>query len=159
MFTNISWSNYIVVVALLGASWYLFVGLRFYFNDIKEIAAGKRKLLFPRFKRENYQRFPSSLNDPDFTKLSSSNSPFEEFDTTFDDVDILVEKLKNIITDAAQKKLLKEEFILSLKSLLDDYPSIKNSPFSSSVSELIVSECDKLEYTILNHNEAEALWN
>lgn len=159
MFTNISWSNYIVVVVLLTASWYLFVGLRFYFNDIKEITAGKRKLQFPGLSKVQYQEFPSQLNEQDLPKSTSSESPSVEFDTTFDDVDILVEQLNNSIADAAQKKLLKAEFIISLKSLMKEYPSIKNSPFSSSVSELIVSECEKLQYTILNQKEAEALWN
>ena len=159
MLTNISWGNYIAVVALLTASWYLFVGVRFYFNDIKEIAAGKRKLQFRGLSKVEYQEFPSQLNQQDFPKNNSSESPFGEFDTIFEDVDILVERLKNVIEDAAQRKLLKIEFIEAVRLVLKDYPSVKNSPFSLSVSELIVSECDKLEYAVLDQTEAEALWN
>lgn len=159
MFTNISWGSYIVVIVLLLASWYLFVGLRFYLNDIKEIATGKRKLRLHRVRNENYQEFPSQLNEQGQPAITSSESSFGEFDNTFNDVDNLVEQLKNVINDAAKRKLLKQECIVFLRSVLQEYPSIKFSPFKSSVSELIVSECAKLDYMVLTQTEAEALWN
>lgn len=158
MFTNISWGNYITGFALLTASWYLFVGLRFYFKEIKEIAAGKRKIGLPKRKSENYQVFPSALNDQYFPKSTLPATPFKEFDTTFEEVDILIEGLKNVIADSSHRKLGKPEFIINLKIILKDYPSVKTSAFSSSVSEFIVAECDKLKYTDLNQKEAEALW-
>jgi hypothetical protein len=159
MFTNISWGNYTVAVVLLLTSWYLFVGLRFYFDDIKEIVTGKRKLQFRRLRSTNYQNSQSELNYKDSSEAASSESSFGEFDTTFQDVDALVERLKNVIADAAKRKLLKQEFIDYLRLVLKEYPSVKNSPFSSSVSELIVSECDKLESITLTQGEAEELWN
>lgn len=158
MFTNISWGSYITCFALLAALWYLSVGLRFYFNEIKDIANGKRKLGVPFSKSEKYQEFPSALNDQYLSKSTLPTSPFSEFDSTFEEVDILIEGLKNIIADCSKRKLGKPEFITNLKIILKDYPSVKNSAFSFSVSEFIVSECNKLEYTDLNHKEAEALW-
>jgi hypothetical protein len=158
MFTNISWVNYMVVVALLLASWYLFVGLRFYFEDIKDLVTGKRKLQFRAFGDTMYQEPQYDLSHQDSPEVNSSQSSFEEFDTTFQDVDALVERLKNVVSDAAKRKLLKQEFIDYLRLVLIEYPSVKNSPFSSSVSELIVSECDRLESITLSQTEAEALW-
>jgi hypothetical protein len=159
MFTNISWGNYIVAVALLLASWYLFVGLQFYFDDIKEIVTGKRKLNFRRSGNTNYQEPQPELHYQDSSEVTSNQSSFGEFDTTFQDVDALVEQLKDIVTDAAKRKLVKQEFIDHLRLVLKEYPSVKNSAFSSSVSELIVSECDRLESITLTQGEAEALWN
>ena len=159
MFTNISWGNYIVVVVLLLASWYLFVGLRFYFDDIKEIVTGKRKLQFHRLGKTNYQEPQSELNYQNSPEVTSTQSSFEEFDPTFQDVDALVERLKSFIADAAKRKLLKHEFLDYIKLILKEYPSVKDSPFRSSVSELIVSECNKLESITLPQEEAEALWN
>ena len=46
MLRGISWNNYIVVIVLLLIAWYLFVGLRYYFDDIKDLVNGKRKLQF-----------------------------------------------------------------------------------------------------------------
>ena len=159
MFTNISWGNYIVVVVLLLASWYLFVGLRFYFDDIKEIVTGKRKLQFHRLEKTNYQEIQSELNYQNSPEVTSTQSSFGEFDTTFQDVDSLVERLKNVIADAAKRKFHKQEFLDYFKSILREYPTVKDSPFRSSVSELIVSECDKLESITLTQTEAEGLWD
>ena len=159
MFTNISWGNYIVVVVLLLASWYLFVGLRFYFDDIKEIVTGKRKLQFHRLEKTNYQEIQSELNYQNSPEVTSTQSSFGEFDTTFQDVDSLVERLKNIISDTVKRKFHKQEFLDYIKSILKEYPSVKDSLFRSSVSELIVSECDKLESITLTQTEAEGLWD
>ncbi len=158
MFTNISWGNYIVVIILLLASWYLFVGFRFYFDDLKEFISGKRKLQFRGFENSTYQDTEPELKDQESTELTSNQTSFGEFDTTFQDVDALVARLKTFIADAAKKKLVKKEFTYYLQLLLREFPSVKNSPFNSSISELIVSECDKLESITLTQKEAEALW-
>lgn len=158
MFTNISWGNYIVVIILLLASWYLFVGFRFYFDDLKEVISGKRKLQFHGFENPNYQDIEPELKDQDSPELASDQTSFGEFDTTFQDVDALVARLKTFIADATRKKLVKKEFTYYLQLLLREFPSVKNSPFNSSISELIVSECEKLESINLTHKEAEALW-
>ncbi|OXB10178.1 hypothetical protein B0A81_03970 [Flavobacterium plurextorum] len=158
MFTNISWGNYIVVVILLLASWYLFVGFRFYFDDLKEVISGKRKLQFRGFEDSNYQDPQSELKYQESPEAISDQNSLGEFDITFQDVDALVGRLKSFIADAAKKKLVKKEFTYYLQLLLREFPSVKNSPFNSSVSELIVSECDKLESINLTQKEAEALW-
>ncbi|RKR08881.1 hypothetical protein C8C83_0476 [Flavobacterium sp. 90] len=158
MFTNISWGNYIVVIILLLASWYLFVGFRFYFDDLKEVISGKRKLQFRGFENSTYQDTEPELKDQHSPELTSNETSFGEFDTTFQDVDALVARLKTFIADAAKKKLVKKEFTYYLQLLLREFPSVKNSAFNSSVSELIVSECDKLESINLTQKEAEALW-
>ncbi|KIO54347.1 hypothetical protein [Flavobacterium hibernum] len=158
MFTNISWGNYIVVIILLLASWYLYVGFRFYFDDLKEIISGKRKLQFRGFEDSNYQDPQSELKYQELPEAISDQNSLGEFDTTFQDVDALVSRLKSFIADAAKKKLVKKEFTYYLQLLLREFPSVKNSPFNSSVSELIVSECEKLESINLTQKEAEALW-
>lgn len=35
MFTNISWANYLIVVSTLLTIYYLFIGFRFYFDELK----------------------------------------------------------------------------------------------------------------------------
>jgi hypothetical protein len=155
MFTNISWGNYIVVIVLLLASWYLLVGLRFYFVEIKEIVIGKWKLQNRRVKdlEIRYDVVPSqAINN---TSLQPSFGGPEE---SILDVDAFVERLKNVVKEAAQRKLVKIEFQGYLSLLLCEYPSIKNSPFRSVVSELIISECNKLDFLSLSQMEVEELW-
>lgn len=159
MFTNISWGNYIVVIILLLTSWYLFVGFRFYFDDFKEVISGKRKLQFRRLGDPNYGDFQSEENDQETPSPTSSQPAFGEFDTIFQDVDALVARLKSFIADAAKKKLVKKEFTYYLQLLLREYPSVKDSAFRSSVSELIITECKTLGAISVTQAEAEGLWN
>ncbi|MCV9926304.1 hypothetical protein OIU83_01465 [Flavobacterium sp. LS1R49] len=159
MFTNISWTHYIVVIVLLVASWYLFVGLRFYVNDIKEIVTGKRKRPMGELGDTNSYESQAMLNSQEALQTNAAQSSFGEFDSTFQQVDGLVERLKSVIANAAKRKLLKQEFMDYLRLVLAEYPTIKNSSFSPSVSELIVSECDKLDAVTLSQEEAEGLWN
>jgi hypothetical protein len=159
MFTNISWGNYIVVVTLLLVSWYLFVGFRFYSDDLKEVISGKRKLQFRRLGDPNYGDFQSEENDQETPAPTSSQPTFGEFDMTFQDVDALVARLKSFIADAAKRKLLKQEFLDYIQLIFKEYPSIKDSAFRSSVSELIVTECKTLDTISVTQAEAEGLWN
>jgi hypothetical protein len=159
MFTNISWSNYIVVVILLLASWYLFVGFRFYFDDLKQIASGKRKLHFRGFENQDDHDPQAEQNYQESPETISSQTSFGEFDTTFEDVDALVERIKKFIADAAKRKLLKQEFLNYIQLILKEYPSVKDSAFRSSVSELIVNESNTLTSVSITQAEAEGLWN
>lgn len=161
MFTTISWVNYIVVVALLVASWYLFVAFRFYLDEIKEIVTGSRKLQFWPVSEKTEIQMDYDLKDFDLPESASpiSTSSFEESDTTFRDVDALVERLKFVVADAIKRKFLKQELLDYLRLVLREYPTVKNSAFRSSVSEFIVSECTKLELINLLQTEVEELWD
>ena len=44
MFTQISWTDYLLAVSILLAIYYLFVGVRYFSGDLKALLAGKRKL-------------------------------------------------------------------------------------------------------------------
>ncbi|WP_231557121.1 hypothetical protein [Flavobacterium sp. AED] len=142
------------------ASWYLFVGLRFYFDDIKEIVTGKRKLQFRTLGNTNYQEPQSELNYLDFEiTTSESESEPSGSDTIFQEVDALVKRLKKVITDATQRKLVKQEFENHMRLALTAYPLLRDSPYRSSVDELIVSECQKQGSILLSQQEVEALWD
>lgn len=156
MFTNISWGNYIFVIVLLLASWYLFIGLRYYLFDITEIVTGKRKLRNRSIK--GLEIHYDVVHPQTFTGASKHPS-FGETEETILDIDAFAEKLKNMVKDANQREVIKSEFIGHLSSLLTEYSSIKNSPFRSSVSELIISECEKLDTISLSLEEFEDLWN
>ncbi|SHN20773.1 hypothetical protein [Flavobacterium xinjiangense] len=154
MLRNISWGNYIIVIVLLVASWYLFVGLRFYFAEIKDLATGKKKFpsrSFPQVQSnlehlETLDGIPSSLNET-------------QTDEAFQDVEDLVKKLKDLVEDALQRKFPKKEFMYYLSIVLNEFQTVKNSPFRSSICELIVSECDKLERIHLTQQEVDVLWD
>lgn len=159
MLTGISWNNYIVVVVLLSIVWYLFVGLRYYFEDIKEFVTGKRKLQFRGLERKFIPKLDYDFDYQKSDKILNAPVEFETVDPVFNEVEDLTARLKNAITNTTQKKLVKSEIEDRLRFILKEYPLLRDSPFCSSISELIVSECEKQESVLLTLQEVEALWN
>ena len=44
MLTNISWANYMAIVALLFILYYFFIGIKFYSHELRQFFSGKSKL-------------------------------------------------------------------------------------------------------------------
>ncbi|MGN6214480.1 hypothetical protein [Parafilimonas sp.] len=154
MLKNISWTDYLIVVAIALAIYYLFVGVRYFSTEIKELLSGKRKL-----------RFRAALSDP-----NGQYEPVEEqsqqhsgsFEKTTDDdfaeVEHLIERLKTVIADASRRELIPQEFKQYLGMVLKEYPAVKYSPLRSSINELITSECEKYGTVTLKDEEVDLLW-
>jgi hypothetical protein len=150
MFTGISWKDYLVVVAIALIIYYLFVGVRYFSADLRDLFSGKRKL-----------NFKAVSPDHDAGEnLPNRNTPFEETtDDEFAQVEQLIERLKSVIRDVSQRKLVPEEFKQYLHLVLKEYPAIKNSPLRSSINELVITECEKYGTVTLGENEMDVLWN
>ena len=159
MLRGISWNNYIVVVVLLSIAWYLFVGLRYYFDDLKDLVTGKRKLQFRNLVGKTISKLDADFDYQKSDKILNTDVEFETVDPIFNEVEELTAKLKNAITDATQKNLLKHEFEDRLRFLLKENQFLGNSSFRSSINEFIVSECEKQESVLLTHQEVEDLWD
>jgi len=159
MLTNISWGTYVTAVALLLTSWYAFVGFRFYLTEVKGLLSGKHKFRVtgPRSLSMDEPPLPEAEVPP--TTHGIDTSAFAVEDPTFNDVDAVVEKLKSTIADAAKRSVVKEELLTYLHLVLEEFPSVKNSPFRESVSEFIASECNKNDTLTVTAEEADALWD
>jgi len=156
MLTNISWTDYLIAVAIFLTIYYLYVGLRYFSADFKDLFSGKRK-----------QNFKAALsNDAKEESIQSAGesatieiNAFEETsDDEFAEVEHLIGRLKIVIADASPKKLVPQEFKHYLHLVLQEYPSVQNSPLRSSVNELIVSECEKYSAVTLSEDEVDLLW-
>jgi len=153
MLKNISWTDYIIAVAILLAIYYFFIGVRYFSSDLKDIMSGKRKLKFN----------PTLSNDK--TEYSTDEEESQEvsgFEKTTDDdfteVEHLIERLKAVIADASRRKLIPQEFKQYIRMVVKEYPTVRYSPLRSSINELIISECQKYGVVVLNDEEAELLW-
>jgi hypothetical protein len=155
MLTTISWTDYLITVAIVLVIYYLFVGARYYSDDLKDLFAGKRKLKFkaaiPKERREEV--FSISETSP------IKSSSFEEtMGDELAEVEHLIERLKAVIEDASGMKLIQQEFKQYLGMVLKEYPSVRYSPLRSSVNELIISECEKYGTITLSESEVDVLW-
>lgn len=160
MFTNISWTNYIIVVVLLLAVWYIIIGLRFYFRDLQNILSGKTKLAFRGVPREYSSNKSEEISNSDISEFDHTFLPNEkETGNLFQVAEELTSKLKVAISDAASKNYNKEEFTFLLQLTLKEYPKLKGSAFQVAINNLIASECDKHSFIRLSAVELGMLWN
>jgi hypothetical protein len=150
MFTNISWASYILVVSLLLAAWYLIIGMRFYFHDLQNLLARKRK--------PNLQLAPDETYSTTGSEFISEQTEASDADNLFHEVENLTAKLKETIADASSKNYHKEEFIFLLQLTLKEYPHLKGSPYQIAISNLIASECEKYGSLHLSAEEQVMLW-
>lgn len=156
MFTNISWQDYIIAVAITLTVYYVVIGLRYYSDELKALFSGKWRLKFRRagsgFDEDDLSLIPSHRDNQDY--------PFEPAgQDEFAIVEELIGRLKETIATASKKKHVPQEFKHFLRLLLREYPAVRTSPFRDSVNELIVSECEKYGSVLLTEAEVNRLWN
>ncbi|WP_423147042.1 hypothetical protein [Rubrolithibacter danxiaensis] len=157
MFTNITWTNYIVVIILLLVIYYLFVGIRFYYQDLKNIIDKRTPQVDPEVDHRSFA-YPNTVNAQPRVLPLDSAAPNSE-DDPFQEVEHLVCRLKDAAKEASDKKALKEEFAQYLRLILKEYPELKTSPFQSAIIELITSECAKYGSITLSEDEVVMLWS
>ena len=163
MFTNISWTNYFYLVILLLLIYYIIIGLRFYSDDLKSLLSGNRKsnLSLSQTKAWDKENGNNSIaHEPVQSEFFGAGNTFSETsDDTFSEVERLIDRLKDAIAEAFEKKYVKQEFFLYLQLILKEYSKLKTPPFQSIINELIISECAKHGSVMFNEDEVVALWN
>jgi hypothetical protein len=152
MFTGISWTDYMVAVAIALTLYYGFVAFWYYSEEFKDLLSDKGKLNFRTPLAESY---PSEeLNSPP----SESGSFNQTNDDDFTEVEELIVQIKDAVAIASKKKYVIQEFKHSLRLIFREYPNIKKSPIRSSINELLVSECEKQNTVALSEEEVDRLW-
>ena len=156
MLTNISWTDYFIAVAILLTAYYLFVGLRYFYTDFKNLVSGKKELRFRAVTP--HATSGESILSSEANYLGESPALESTTDDAFAEVEHLIGRLKIVIADASGRKLIPLEFKQYLHLVLQEYSNIKNSPLRSSINELIASECEKYGAVTLSEDEVELLW-
>ena len=145
MIKQISWASYWTAIALTSIFYYVFICLRYYLSDIRQIFAGKSKSGFRKKVHGN------SINGG--SEITSSSQ--EEL---FPVINQLVQEIKMMLEDALQKKLRKQEILYGFQLLLKKYPAVKDTPFESIVNNYILTECSNCCSIHIEKEEVNMLW-
>lgn len=154
MLENISWSDYIIAISIALSFYYLFIGLRYFSSEIKDRLSGERKVKIRTNPPDSNEDYSTTVEDGDQEPGRFERKTGNEFN----EIEVLIDRLRTVIKDASLRKLIPQEFNQYLSMVLKEYPSIKYSPLRSSINELIVSECQKYGAVTLNEDEVELLW-
>ena len=131
MFTQISWSTYIVTVLLLSAIYYLFIGYWYYRDDLLQLVQGKR------------------VTTPDLASTGFRQEPLEQ---------LFSDEVRAFLNEAGKNKMSKKDILKSLQLLFKKYPTLKDSASQESIQNLIVNECTSYCSIHLSDEELSVLW-
>lgn len=156
MLTDISWASYLTCTGTAILIWYITIALLHYYSDVKIFLNGKRKMQFNSiFSESNFTDSPAT-QDQNIPHKEEIQTPLLQ---DFEMIEELVERVKDTISEACEKKLLKEDFFAMLSKLLKDYPILLNSQFRPSVNEFIAGECLEQGFEEITIDEVEQLWH
>ncbi|MBX2948020.1 MAG: hypothetical protein KF704_01980 [Crocinitomicaceae bacterium] len=156
MLSGITWGEYLAAMGILIALYYGYVGVRYYPEELKRIFSGKTGRNTEQSSFGSRQ-FMQELEEDDDAFIDEHID--EDGDDEFREVETLITSLTQAIEHASKKKMIPAEFKQYLKGILREQPTLKDSPFRSSINELIVSECGKLGTFTLSEKEIDVLWD
>jgi len=157
MLNSITWSSYIVTVITLLILWYLFVGLRYYSFEIKEILQGRKKINFYPLRKKPINDQLQSFDQVQ-TNQTNLNEAFEESFATLDEVKELSARLTAAVSESAELNRSNLEFKNYIRLILSDYPYVKISSLRSNVNILLALDSEKYPELLLTASEADELW-
>jgi hypothetical protein len=160
MFSNITWTDYIIAVILVLTIYYLSLGIRYYFHEGKNLVR-KAKNLFvadhnePYHSPENNSRGETG-SEPGNPAHSQKYSTIS--DEAFQEVGVVTGRLKGAMEKAWRTEQNREGLLLDLRLILNEKPVLKNPSFRSLINNLIISECARYG-SMLSEDEIVSLWN
>jgi hypothetical protein len=157
MLRNITWGNYVIAISTLIVIWYIGLILRYYYEELKQVLSGKRKIGYSLLGRRNKAQSDQKHKEQQSSTLKLTTSFSESF-STLEDAEELSEKLIKAIAESVERNLSRQEFTNYLKLILDEYPYVKISTLRENVNNLIVSECAKHPQLHLTFSQADYLW-
>ena len=131
MFTQISWSNYLLIVLLLSVSYYFVIGYIYYRNDLLQSISDKKRTNDVVAPARNYPPILQSFSD----------------------------EVQALMNEAGNNKLDRKDIIWSLQMLIKKYPGLKDFDFQEPVQTIINNECKSYCSIHLSEEELSALWN
>ena len=140
MINNISWQSYWIWLAVISAGYYLIIYLLYYRHDFKAWI------------------HPKPYNSDGIASASESiiQPPVEKDAERL--IDSCMDELNAFFEESRRKKVMKEELIYSLQLLLKKYPSLKDSEYKESLTNLIATQCEDTCLVRLNADEVYHVW-
>lgn len=154
MLTDITWKDYLIGVSITIIIYYLFVGLRYFYPEIRGLLGTKSK------HRDGYGIYGRSDNaDESDEGLQERINAIEAFtDDDFAEVEHLIERIKLALAYSPADKVDKAELQHCVRLMFREYPNIRNSSLRLSINELVAAECEKYGTASLSQEEVDELW-
>ena len=146
MLKDISWTDYWFFILIALAVYYVTIGCLYYLTEIKQVLSGKSNLLLQPYSSK---KAFAGKNHIVYTDSENDLHPL---------VKECMDQIRNVLKEATENNLVKQEIIYSLQQLTSKYSVIKNSPFKSFITDYILIECDNYCSIHLDNEEVRKIW-
>ena len=151
MFATISWSDYFTAIIITALIYYLVVLYIYYRNELVLLVKSKRNL--PRAAA--YQHPIQSYSLFEETNTEFSHPPIDSKEHV---VYAFMDELTAFFEGTKKTKIIKEQLLYSLQRVLRKYPSLKDSEYKQSLTNVIVSECEHICSLHLTADDVVRMW-
>ncbi len=159
MYIDSPWTTYAAVLSPLTLGYYIFIGYKFYRQDLRSAFSGKqnRPVKKPARTAPSISVMPEELDEQQEVEQEATEVPLPD-EETFQNVMALTAYLRDAVEEAHEKQYSKTDLAVLLQMLLKDYSYLKDTPFRVSVNNQIEAECAKYGSMLLSEDEIEELW-
>ncbi len=142
MLSNITWSEFMGGVLILLIFYYLFIGAKYYREEIKSLLRGK----LPK-KTGAAKDVPQTANE------SFIDS------TSFDELEAVVNDLRYAILEKAGKSISKEELLSKLQERLAKYKGLQKQAYRVAINNFIITHANEICGVMFNEHELNSAWD
>ncbi len=140
MLQNITWSGYLGGVAVLLVCYYLFIGAKYYREEIGKLLKGK---------------LPKRAGTEKETVSKGEQLP----DASFDELEAVVNDLRYAVFEKAGKSVSKQELLASLQQRLATYTGLQKQAYRVAMNNFIISHAKDLCGVVFSESELNAAWD
>lgn len=145
MFNNISWHEYITFLAVSTALYYMVVYFLYFKNAIRTSALKKGEFFNSKLKVK--EQAPGLFDHNDYEAQNLQNLVYACMD-----------ELNAYFENQKASKPIKSEMMFALYSVLQKYPSLRNSDYKESITNVIATQCENICSIHLSAEELKGVW-
>jgi hypothetical protein len=156
MATHITWTNFGIAVLVILVSYYILLGIYCYAQEIGQIVKNKSQTPNPLWVADEEEDFSTPIVE---SSSIEEETRFQIPDDTAQNVEILIDQLKEGVVFASEHEYQELAYKAHLKSIIQQFPQLKESAYEPAINEFLIKECEKYGSRTLSEEEVMQLWN
>jgi len=149
MFSHISWQEYWISLVAITLAYYLVIYL-LYFR--KEMQFSSQKQLFNSGTSLKEENRPTLFETGNSTNQQTMKESEEHV------IEACMDELNAFFENQKKAKVVKSQLMFSLYTILQKYPSLRNSKYKESLTNVIATQCENICSIHFSAEELKGVW-
>jgi hypothetical protein len=143
MLQSITWNEYLGGLIILLIFYYLFVGARYYREEIKTLLKGK---------------LPKKSGPAKSKAAETGNESFVDA-SSFDELETVVNDLRYAVLEKADIPISKQELLIRLQERLAHYQGLQKQAYRVAINNFIIIHAEEICGVVFNEHELNSAWD